>query len=887
MSESLKQRFQRLEPLIDRALELDDDARERFLALCADVHPDLIADLRRAVSPDDALLPALGGLAAEVTRERPTDRRGLRAGPWRLLDKLGRGGMGTVYLAERADGAFDKRAAVKLLRGHDLRFKDQLERERRVLARLDHPGIARLLDGGMVSDGQPYLVMELAEGEDLDDWLKRTRPPIAARLDVFLAVCEAVSYAHSLLIVHRDLKPSNIRVANDGSVKLLDFGIAKLLAPDAERGNTQHLALTPDFAAPEQLEGGIVGTRTDVYALGALLYLMLTGRAPHTAFDGNWADFVQRVTTQDPPRPSDVAAGNTTAVPATLLRGDLDAIVAHALRRDPVKRYASVEAFADDIRRHRSGRPVHARPASPGYRFNKWLRRRWGVAAATGAVLLALCAGISGVVWQARDTAAERDAARLEARRSQAVRDYLLLMFRDAGASSTDAAAVPAKAVLDQAAAGIEREFADDPATRQHVLATLAEFYVYLGDFVGAEALLQRFRQLDTAATPAVLRAQVHSDLGDVLMRRGEPARACEEAERALSLLHAEPGDQRSAIATALSVRGQCRRTQGQFDTAIDDYREALALQQAALGPQARETATAHANLGAAFVQAGKLEAAKTELQAALAAFDARGRSQTVDAATVLNNLAVATMLSGDMRGADQWLQRALDVRRLVSGESAALGALLSNHARALALLGKPDEARGRAEEAVKLLTTYTGADSIDTASGELAQADVLMMGDALPAAETAATQARDGFVAKLGPTHPFSLRAAAVLADVQQRRGDRTARARSEEAIANLRITGGAGITFLAAALCQHAIALRTIDAAAARVSAQECVALRSERLAADHWELAQAKLLVAALSPDAANAATDASTHLARMRDVLGAQSPRVREAESWLAR
>ena len=291
MNDDLNARFARLEPLIDRALALEGEAREQFLALCSEIHPDLIADLRRALAPDTAMLPALGTLAEEITRERPTNRSGLRAGPWRLLEKIGQGGMGTVYLAERADGAFDKRAAIKLLRGNDARFKDQLERERR----LDHPGIARLIDGGVLDDGQPWLVMELAEGMELDDWLETSHPTLRQRLEVFLAVCEAVSYAHAALVVHRDLKPGNIRVTAGGGVKLLDFGIAKLLSADAQRGSTRHIALTPEFAAPEQLAGEAVTTRTDVYALGALLYLLLCGRSPHPRFTGNWADYIAHV----------------------------------------------------------------------------------------------------------------------------------------------------------------------------------------------------------------------------------------------------------------------------------------------------------------------------------------------------------------------------------------------------------------------------------------------------------------------------------------------------------------------------------------------------------------------------------------------------------------
>ncbi|TXH15085.1 MAG: serine/threonine protein kinase, partial [Gammaproteobacteria bacterium] len=211
-------RFERLEPLIDRALALEGAARERFLALCGEIYPDLENDLRRALAPEDGF-PALGGLAAELTRERAVDRRGQRVGAWRLGERIGQGGMGAVYLAERADGAFDKRVAIKLLRGGDPRFGEQLDRERRLLARLDHPGIARLIDGGVLDDGQPWLAMELADGEDLDFWLQGN-PALRARLDVFVAICDAVESAHAAKVVHRDLKPRNVRVAGDGQVKL-------------------------------------------------------------------------------------------------------------------------------------------------------------------------------------------------------------------------------------------------------------------------------------------------------------------------------------------------------------------------------------------------------------------------------------------------------------------------------------------------------------------------------------------------------------------------------------------------------------------------------------------------------------------------------------------
>lgn len=394
-------RFRRLEPLIDRALELEGEARARFLVLCGEIHPDLIVDLQRALEPE-ARLPELGGLARELTREQATDRGGLRIGAWRLLEKIGRGGMGTVYRAARDDGAFEKQVAIKLLRSEDARFRKSLERERHLLARLDHPGIARLIDGGVLADGQPWLAMELAEGENLDAWLRRVRPSLERRLDVFLAICDAVAHAHREQLVHRDLKPGNIRIAADDGVKLLDFGIAKLLAPDAPSGTTRHLAVTPEYAAPEQLAGGAISARTDIYALGALLHLLLAGRSPHPRFDGDWASYIEHICRNDRAPASHVAAAvGAPALPATCLRGDLDAIMAKALARDPAQRYDGVAALAQDIGRHRAGQAVLARTHTWRYRGDKWLRRNWRLLFLVGVFLLVLGGTIAVMAWQA------------------------------------------------------------------------------------------------------------------------------------------------------------------------------------------------------------------------------------------------------------------------------------------------------------------------------------------------------------------------------------------------------------------------------------------------------------------------------------------------------
>jgi serine/threonine protein kinase len=344
VSEARAARFKRLEPLIDRALELEGDVRERFLALMADIHPDLIADLRRALQ-DDAL-PDIGAVAASATAAPATDRRGLTIGNWKLVERLGRGGMSSVYRAERIVPP-GMQAAVKLLRGGDIARRDLFERERGLLARLVHPSIARLLDGGSHRD-QPYLVLELAHGLDLDDWLEQVRPDYRRRMAVLLQIAEAVAFAHGNGVLHRDLKPSNVRVDGADRIKLLDFGIGKSM--DATAGATRHQALTPDFCAPEQLLGEPTGPFTDVYALGALLYLMLTDRGPFPRFEGNWAALFESAACREPETPSRAVYGLPSApLHAANNPAALDALAQRALRRDPAQRHASAMQFAQEL----------------------------------------------------------------------------------------------------------------------------------------------------------------------------------------------------------------------------------------------------------------------------------------------------------------------------------------------------------------------------------------------------------------------------------------------------------------------------------------------------------------------------------------------------------
>ena len=335
-----------------------------------------------------------------------------RIGPWRTLGILGEGGMGVVYLAERSDGAFDRQVALKLLRpGLDAgSFEARFLQERRTLGALDHPYIARLLDAGRSDDGLPYFAMERVEGQPIDAWCQSHGLDLDARIALFLQVCEAVQYAHGRLIVHRDIKPSNVLVDTEGRVRLLDFGIAKLLDETGEAALTRasERLLTPQYAAPEQLLGQPVGVGADVYALGMLLYLLLADELPYRLAGTTAMEQHRLVCEREPPPPS---AQSTDPARAAQLRGDLDLIVLAALRKEPARRYASVEALAADLRRWQQGLPITARPDTLGYRAQRFVRRNRLAVAAAVLVFLSLAGGLAASLWQAREAEAARALA--------------------------------------------------------------------------------------------------------------------------------------------------------------------------------------------------------------------------------------------------------------------------------------------------------------------------------------------------------------------------------------------------------------------------------------------------------------------------------------------
>src|SRR4029077_12420831 len=408
----------------------------------------------------------------------PDETLGLRIGAWRITRLIGRGGMGEVYEAARADGNFEQRVAIKLLQREAAAQMERFQAERQILARLEHPGIARLYDGGVTEDGRPYRAMEFVEGRPITEYCQINRSTLEQRLALFIQVCDAVAYAHRNLVVHRDLKPSNILVTPTGAVKLLDFGIAKLL--DAQRARVTQAAaapMTPICAAPEQLTGGTITTATDVYALGLLLFELLSGTHPWMGSDTPMLQAMRTVLQKPAPSVSRTAeAQPNPPVPARLIRGDLDAIVAKELRQETRDRCATVNRIQIDGERAMRGEPVEAREGAHLYVISRTLRRYRWAAAGIAAVIVSLAVGLGVAAWQAEKAAQERDVARRDAAREEAVRYNLTGLFR-AAISDQGSKTTTAKGMIDNSAQRVLKEYRDQPQLKGQIVLTLADLY--------------------------------------------------------------------------------------------------------------------------------------------------------------------------------------------------------------------------------------------------------------------------------------------------------------------------------------------------------------------------------------------------------------------------
>ncbi|AHG88777.1 protein kinase [Gemmatirosa kalamazoonensis] len=615
--------WQRVERVVDSALGLPTAERTAYLdAACDEPWLRAAADewLRACDDAEHFLHTPLGDAGA-LLDAAPHDAEalapGTRIGPFAVVRELGRGGMGTVYLAERADGQFEQTVALKLIRrGMDTpEARRRFLTERQILARLNHPHIAGLVDGGVSDDGRLWFAMEYVDGTPITRHADDRALGIDARLRLFRDAADAVGHAHRSLVVHRDLKPSNVLVTADGVVKLLDFGIARLLGGDVAPADepvtrTGVRLLTPEYAAPEQVRGEGVTTVTDVYALGALLYELLTGRRAQPLDRLTPGEMERVVCEVDPPPPSRVAPELVRA----RLRGDLDAIVLRAMHKDPARRYASADALVEDLRRFAVGLPVQARRDSVGYRAGKFVRRH-RVAVAMGAFAgLALVGGLAATLWEAR-------AARREAATANAVTGFVVGLFEQSDPHAARGRDVTVKDLVARGRQRLDTALVAEPEVRGRLLDVLGTIHVNLLQFATADTLLGQSaalaRRLYGPRHPAV--AKRLTDWARALASAQQPARADSVLREALTIDRATLAPDDPEIARTLSIRGELAFDGGRFAPAESLYRAALHIDSTRLGRGDLRLADDLDGAGMAAKEGGAYDRAEASYEQALA----------------------------------------------------------------------------------------------------------------------------------------------------------------------------------------------------------------------------------------------------------------------------
>ncbi len=746
--------WQRLDFLVEEALERPPEERPDYLDEACAGEETLRREVDSLLAVDAAaegFLEVPAGLAASAAGER--------IGPYRIERMIGSGGMGVVYLASRADDAYQGKVAIKLLQAGSLVQPSLIRRfhgERQILASLAHPAIARLLDGGTTDDGRPYLVMAYIDGLPIDEYCDNHRLSVRQRLELFREVCAAVHYAHQNLVVHRDLKPSNILITTDGTPRLLDFGIAKLLDPErfpiTVEATTGLRPMTPHYASPEQARGGTITTASDVFSLGVLLYRLLAGRMPHRVAGLSAVDLERALTDSEPLKPSAAvsagagapesgAAGAPEAMAAEeicrrrgvrpvqlrrRLAGDLDNIVAKALRVEPSRRYGSVEQLSEDLRRHLVGLPVLARPDAFGYRLAKFLRRnRLPVAvAAVGLVLVLIFAG--AMARQATLTARQRDLAeqqRAQAeqqrQRAERVSGFLVEMFEGLNPWQGSGVEVTAREVLERGVDKVEQELPDHPEVRASLQDAIGTVYVHLGLYDDAAPLLEAA----LATREALLagdREQGHDldvaeslgHLAELQRHRGRYGEAEALCQRALSIRERALGSDHPAVAEMLRLLASLNRSQGRYAEAEEAGARALGIYRQSFGPEHAEVAATLLAMAGTAARKGERERAQWLLEEALAIDEKVLGPVHPETASVLYNLGNVRLEFGATAEAQVHFERVLASWREALGEvhpnvaAAHLG--LASVAR---MEGRPVDEERHLKHALELYEQTVGAD--------------------------------------------------------------------------------------------------------------------------------------------------------------------------------
>jgi serine/threonine-protein kinase len=699
---STPEQIRRVRALFDAVIDQPTAEREAYLDRVT--HPDTAVrdEVRELLAADSA-----------ASREAEDRFVGMRLGPYELVRLIGQGGMGAVYEAVRADDTYRKRVAIKLVPGgldSELTLA-RFRRERQILATLAHRHIATLLDGGIAPDGRPFLVMEYIEGTPITEWCDARRLSIRNRVELVRQVCEAVQHSHTNLIVHGDIKPGNILVTADGTPKLLDFGIAKLVGADAvdetmplTRGGVR--PFTPEYASPEQIRGAALTTASDIYSLGVVLFELCTGDRPYRTTFGAPQDASGRPLEQPAPKPSAALAADAPSLrgerSADRLRrqlaGDLDTIILKALRPEPDRRYASVSAFSDDLGRYLAGLPVEAQRDRAGYRLRKFVQRNRGVVVFSLLLATALVGGSVTTTAQAR-------RARAAQLRAERVNGFLRTLLSSVS-PTTGGRDLPVSEVLDAAARRIEVELANQPDVRSDLETVIGQSYLSLGRYDDAErhfrSALDLHRQIDGPRSVPVAIALDH--LGNVYLASGRLDRADTVLRQALEIRRAISSTPDTILANLLDDAGTVAHDEGHYADAERLHREALAIFRQLLGDQSDKVALSIENVGVNLGEQNRWAEAEPLQRRALAILQANHPEPNTMVADVTDALATALDIEGKTAASDSAYVETLALRRRLLGpEHPKYTYTLVNYSFLVFAQGRYQEADSMAREILAL----------------------------------------------------------------------------------------------------------------------------------------------------------------------------------------
>jgi serine/threonine-protein kinase len=691
--------WQKIEKIFYLALEKDPGERPSFLEEACAGDQALRNEVESLLASDESANQFLESPASPRGEALFSDEDVSRGqiGPYKIVREIGYGGMGAVYLAARADDQYRKQVAIKLVRpgGNTVLRIHRFHTERQILANLDHPNIAKLLDGGTTEDGTPYLVMDFVEGLPIDEYCDQQKLSTIDRLQLFQTVCSAVQYAHQNLVVHRDIKPSNILVSSDGVPKLLDFGIAKLLheAPTTKELTGSLILMTPEYASPEQVRGENITTATDIYSLGILLYGLLTGHRPYQFKNRTPAEMQRVICEQEPEKPSTVirrveeitdSDGERRKITPEIvssrregqieklnrrLSGDLDNIVLKALRKDPQRRYASAQQFSEDIARHLQGMPVVARKDTFGYRSGKFIRRHKMGVAATAIVILTLIAGIFFTMREAKIAAEERDKARREAAKANEIKDFMQSMLKSAD-PEVKGRNVTVAQILDEASQRINVELANQPEIQAAARSTIGNTYYGLGVYDAAESQLR-----SALATDLKLFGRKNADsgiamndLGLVLLTEGKLGEAEPLLRDSLAILREVLGNKHLEVARVMNNLAEVYLRKGDWAAAEKLHYEELAIRRSILGNYHRDVAQSLNDLAVVVGTKGDFAAAEKLDRESLAILRKVRGKEHPDIAAALVNIGVMLEAQNEFARAEPFFREGLQMRRKLLG---------------------------------------------------------------------------------------------------------------------------------------------------------------------------------------------------------------------------